>query len=101
MMLLYRSVYSSNPHFTKQARNFAAYSIILDGNDRFQIFHNRYFPELGDPVNPRSVARRARIQKHITRWHVDRSDPLRVQRRSDAWWAEGAAENRARRAQGC
>jgi hypothetical protein len=50
----------------------------------------------GNPSRTSNPAAWARIQKHIMRWHVDRTDPLRAQRRSDAWWAEGAADARVR-----
>ena len=36
-----------------------------------------------------------RIEKHVSRWHIDRHDPLRTwRRRSDDWWAEGGTARR-------
>jgi len=48
----------------------------------------------GNSGRPSHPAARARIQTHINRWHLN--DPLRAQRRSDAFWTEGATESRAR-----
>ena len=56
----------------------------------------------GNPSRASNPAARARIQKHIMRWHVNRQDELREYRRADDWWGctvdaerEGSGGSRA------
>ena len=48
----------------------------------------------GNASRPCQPSVRKDIVAHIKRWHMP--DPLREQRRSDAWWAEGATQARAK-----
>lgn len=50
----------------------------------------------GNASRPCKPTVRKDVASHIARWHMP-NDPLRAQRRSDAWWAEGATEARTKR----